>query len=161
MTPILAPTLFGIQLPYITLTVQIFSAFAGAILAVAGSIIAYRNTYGASPIFLVSSWGLGSQRLEDPEQFYNASMTIEFWNRRKYPVVIKGTRVTFPSFEFKNVVRRSKAGNMVISPDGSTLNIDLVNLNSVTKVEPSTHYSIEFEFPFKKMQITLTEFLPL
>lgn len=142
---------FGIPLWSIQLAISIAGLIIGSVIALAGSIIAYRNAYGAAPIYLVSSWGIQVKQQEDPENFFVLSMTIECWNRRKYPIVLNGGVVTFPGLRFKMVYRypKSEKHKLTIFSDQNSLYMNFRSGDSV-KLDPGTHYSFKIDFPFEK-----------
>lgn len=151
MTPVAPIDVFGMPLWQVQLIISVLGLIIGSVIATAGSIIAYRNVYGAAPIYLVSSWGIGVNAEEEPENFFVLSMTIEFWNRRKYPIVLNGGVVTFPGLKFKMVYRYLESPNkLTISSDkNSCLYMNFRSGNSV-KLDPGMHYSFKINFPFEK-----------
>ncbi|TIL25589.1 MAG: hypothetical protein E5Y88_11560 [Mesorhizobium sp.] len=148
----MTPILFGIELPFLALLFQAFSAVTGAVLAMAGSVIAYRHAYGAAPIFLVSSYGVSSAGVKEPEIYSDITMTIEFWNRRKYPLVLKGAFITFPGVEFKQVYRYGKPQETAMYSEDSTIYFGFRSKEQQVKVDPASHYSMEITFPFKRSE---------
>ncbi|GLQ82885.1 hypothetical protein GCM10007881_64080 [Mesorhizobium huakuii] len=154
MMPINAPPiidLFGVPLWSIQLAISIAGLVIGSVIAAAGSLIAYRNAYGAAPIYLVTSWGIGTHKNEDPDKFLVLSMKIEFWNRRKYPITLQGCTATFPGLSVRHVYRYvNDNAKLMISPGGdSTLHMSFRVGDSV-KLDPEAHYTFKLDFPFEK-----------
>jgi hypothetical protein len=77
---------------------SIVFAFAGASIAAASLFIAYRNNFGWKPIVLITTYHVrGSSKF--PE-FEIVEVEFEFWNRRKYPIVVREIKVFFGAIEF-------------------------------------------------------------
>jgi hypothetical protein len=75
--------------------VQLVSSASLTLMGLTVSIVAatftYRNNFGWRPIVLVTSIGLSSGDSELGT--YNALVDVEVWNRRKYPLIIRGVSV--------------------------------------------------------------------
>jgi len=70
--------------------VQIFASLAVAamstIVAIAASIFSYRRNVGWKPVGLVAGSSMSGQ---GGKSEYKVELSLEFWNRRNYPVVIR------------------------------------------------------------------------
>lgn len=75
---------------YVTLTVT------GLIVAFTSLRFSYRQNFGWPPIFMVVAHGLKSGA---KEKTIRATFSLEFWNRRTYPLVVRHCRVNFGSLD--------------------------------------------------------------
>jgi hypothetical protein len=108
-----------------------------------GCAIAYRQGYGFRPLVLVSGHGIfGGGELTE---HYGARVSIDIWNRRKYPVRIE--RVSFVFYE----LRFDEWAKGYVKQDGWYLGSPgaVVFHGSIT-LESAGHQSIEMKDPFKK-----------
>jgi hypothetical protein len=60
---------------------------AGVAIASVAATFGYRQNYGWKPVVLVTSHGFGG--IGRNTESFDATCQFEFWNRRKYPVVIR------------------------------------------------------------------------
>jgi predicted alpha/beta-fold hydrolase len=83
-------------------TLQLFAyaslTFAGVCIAAAALMFSYRQNYGWRPTLLVTNHGLEGI---GGDSEYIATLHFEFWNRRKYPVVIRHAEVDFGALQLK------------------------------------------------------------
>ncbi|MBS4003186.1 MAG: hypothetical protein KGZ91_07410 [Afipia sp.] len=87
---------------YATLT------FVGVCIASAALLFSYRQNFGWSPIVLVTSHGLGG--VGGGEEFI-VHLDFEFWNRQKYPIVIRNVEVGFGELRLHE--KQSHTGEML------------------------------------------------
>lgn len=59
----------------------------GLTVSVVAAVFTYRNNFGWAPLALITSIGLSSGRKYPGK--YNATVDIEVWNRRKYPIIVR------------------------------------------------------------------------
>lgn len=90
----------------IELQVAQFAAYlaltgASVTVAIVSLTFAYRQNFGWSPLLLVTSHGLQGTGPE-PKHYY-ATLDFEFWNRRKYPLVLRSVVVEFSSIKIKEL----------------------------------------------------------
>jgi hypothetical protein len=73
-------------------------ALASVIVAAASALFSYRNNFGWKPTVILGRVGMqgayvidqiGRVNPPDEQPRYQVGISIEFWNRRKYPVVIR------------------------------------------------------------------------
>lgn len=86
---------------YVTLTIT------SIIVAIISLRQSYRNNFGWPPILLDVTHGLKSKRTED-RLGQAIFVELELWNRRTYPVVVRGMSVTSSRLEFDENFGRSQ-----------------------------------------------------
>jgi hypothetical protein len=77
---------------YVSLTVT------GVTVAAASLFISYRNNFGWKPVVFISSMGFKGDSANDGGRMY-ARMSLEFWNRRNYPLVLRFMRIELKGLE--------------------------------------------------------------
>lgn len=115
--------------------------FMGVCIASAALLFSYRQNYGWSPVILVTSHGLGGM---GGEEEYIAHLDFEFWNRRKYPVVIRIAEVDFGEVRLQE---KSKASGEKLTWDifrGTAI------LRSGARIDPASHHLFECRGAFRK-----------
>lgn len=124
------------------LTGSTLLALASLIVAVVAVGFAYRNNFGWKPLAMIFGHGLKN----DPafEGYYVATCTVDFWNRRKYPVALHRMEISFGELKVEQFLKGFNAG------DGWHLSFKGLHWNKREILEPSTHRSFEVSAPFKK-----------
>ena len=86
-------------------------------------IFTFRNNFGWGPLILVTSIGLSG--VADGKKQYDALVSFEIWNRRKYPIALRSITVTFDRLDLleKSDHRGSwlKYRNSMISRTGESI----------------------------------------
>jgi hypothetical protein len=114
-------------------------ALTGMSTVVAGValVFSYRQNVGWEPVLLVSASGLsgiGGQRR------YKIILTLEFWNRRKYPVALRELIATVEGVTLLNQSARSESGPVVHS------NRFFQHLTAVVAPHQHSEFTVEVEF---------------
>ena len=121
---------------YVTLTVT------GIIVAIVSLRFSFRQNFGWKPIIMVTSQGLKSGFLDEA---YVATLKLEFWNRRKYPLIVRHITLTFSDMKFlANRAKQTRETGWHIQYSGGG-----IYMNDFT-VDGSGHQCVEFEAPFAK-----------
>lgn len=122
---------------YVTLTIT------GLIVAIVSVRFSYLQNFGWKPIFMRTTLGL--KGIGGKDQFA-ATMQFEFWNRRKYPVIVRSLVLHFKDLEFipNHTTAAGEKPLWYIRKDG------LVSYRKEHAVSPSDHLSFDFEAPFEK-----------
>jgi hypothetical protein len=128
--------------PLLQLVAYISLTVASITVATVSAIFGYRQNYGWRPLALVTGHGLhgiGGSRI------YRAILTVEFWNRRKYPIAVNSASVKFATMEFKYEA----------SPDaqGWSRTGDHYFKRLDQRLEPAAHVGLEFTAPFEAPSI--------
>lgn len=132
----------GLEVPILQLVAYSCLTLASVTVATVSAIFGYRSNYGWRPIALVTSHGLSG--IGGSKQ-YNALLTIEFWNRRKYPVVLGAISVKFRMMEFIYAPSPNERG-WSRSGDSYFNRVD-------ERLEPAGHKTVEFSAPFETKSI--------
>ena len=111
---------------------------ASVTVATVSAIFGYRQNYGWKPIALVTSHGLSGTGGSNK---FNALLTIEFWNRRKYPVAVGGVTVKFKTINFAYAPSPNEKGWSRIGA-GYFKRVE-------QRLEPAAHIAVEFTAPFE------------
>ncbi len=77
----------------------------GLTVSIVAATFTYRNNFGWRPLALVTSIGLSSG--DGERGTYNALVDVEVWNRRKYPLIVRGVSV---KIEGLDLVEERKPG---------------------------------------------------
>ena len=117
----------------------------GITVAIVSLRYSYRQNVGWEPILMVTGQGLKSGYVDEA---YLATLNLEFWNRRKYPVVVRYIFVDFNDMEFlpEKAEPSSKTG-WYIKYGGTAIYSDHF------AIEGSGHKRVEFEAPFAKRSL--------
>ncbi len=102
----------------------------------------YRQNFGWKPIALVTSHGLSSGNVDG---YYGATLDVEIWSRRRYPIVVRHVEVKTQVVEFE--------GNLKgwTYPDNWFVNRkDQLIYRTEISLDPSGKAPLSFELPFKK-----------
>jgi hypothetical protein len=84
-------------LAVVQLAASVSLTLASMIVSVVAVVFTYRNNFGWPPIVLITSIGLSNIPAEHGK--YKAHVSLEIWNRRKYPIVIRNLSVGFRQIE--------------------------------------------------------------
>lgn len=142
---------------YVALTLM------GVTVAATNAFITFRNNYGWKPLFLVTGHGLKSAKAEG--HFYEVTLTMEFWNRRTYPLVVRAVHLNFEGLKFDVPV--ASVGNFSGWRYNHRGEADYTVQFSVGEKQ---HHSFDFEAPIpeqsldaldNKVKITAYVFDPL
>ncbi len=117
--------------------------FMATVVAVVALTFSYRQNVGWKPVMLVTNSmmkGIGGS------QTYTFVLTVEFWNRRKYPVALRNSIATITGVE------------LIDSDSSRPFQSDYVRKNKVVKqleiaVEPSSSETLTFEVSFKDQSL--------
>jgi hypothetical protein len=112
----------------------------GICVAMASLIVAYRNNFGWAPIALISGYGLKGFG-PDPKNVA-ALLTLEVWNRRKYPIIVRFINLKFDSLPIKE---------RLSTPAGEVWHIRSRYVSHLTPhtLDPTSHETHEIEIPLK------------
>ncbi|HWV52072.1 hypothetical protein [Pseudorhodoplanes sp.] len=118
--------------------------FSGLCIAAAALMFSYRQNYGWRPTVLVTCHGLegvgGSTE-------YIATLHFEFWNRRKYPVVIRHAEVDFGSLRLQEKV--SATGERLTWPTFRGRPV----FRGDVRVDPTSHHAFDCKGAFSKRSL--------
>lgn len=117
-------------------------------IASASLIVAYRNNFGWPPIALISGQGLAG--VGPTLDNISLMLTMELWNRQKYPIHLRSMTIKFKGAEIRrDGFRREGRPPEEIQWFPSTT--DQGHIHSVTSktVAPTEHLVIPLEVPFK------------
>src|SRR5262249_22871031 len=109
---------------------------ASITVATVAAIFSYRQNYGWKPILLVLTHSFFGHDV--------AWVDFEFWNRRKYPLVVHGVEI-----KFGNVVLDQPPPTEGKAGDWSTWHNTLCQREHV-RLEPASHHLFQPRVPFKK-----------
>jgi len=115
---------------------------ASLTVAVVSLLFAYRNNFGWKPLLLVT--GHGVQNIGGDREVYEATVSLEFWNRRKYPLVLRYMKVELSALPL--VYKPTKEG-WHVHAGNSVMNTDTHIL------EPTSHMQFKAEAPFGKRSL--------
>ena len=127
-----------------TLQLLAYISLTAVNLVVAGSalFLSYRQSLGWKPIAFILSTGMISG--PDDPGVYRGTIQIEVWNRRKYPIVIRGAEITVSSLKLlEPLTHRGKR------PPWSRLGRSLLHRSDVV-LEPNSKHNIDVEYRFPK-----------
>jgi len=82
-----------------------YTALTLASVSIAGAAVAfaYRHNFGWKPLVLITDYSVAPH--EDASGFDVRTVQFEFWNRQKYPVVVRSLWVSFEGVELIEDVR--------------------------------------------------------
>lgn len=120
---------------YATLTLM------GLCIAGAALLFSYRQNFGWTPILLVTSHGVEGVGGQDE---YIARLDFEFWNRRRYPVVIRMAEVDFGELRLYEKVDRLNARTTWGVFRGKPIYREDI------RVEPAAHHQFKCRGAFAK-----------
>lgn len=127
--------------------VQLASSASLTLMGLTVSIVAatftYRNNFGWKPIVLVTSIGLSS--FDSGPEKYNALVDVEVWNRRKYPLIIRGVSVKIDGLD---LIEDRTSGR----PDWH-LHRNTLMLNEEYTIAPQTHEKHKASAPFESRSL--------
>lgn len=102
----------------------------------------YRQNFGWKPIALVTSHGFSGGKVDG---YYGATLDIEIWNRRRYPVVVRHIEVKSQVIEFERSLQGwTYPDNWLVNRKNQIISRTEISL------DPSGKASLSFELPFKK-----------
>jgi len=116
---------------------------ASVVVAIVSALFGYRQNFGWSPMVLVTSHGLGAGR--DDRDRFQALLDFEFWNRRKYPIVVAGLKVTIDTLEF--------IYDPALHEHGWDRVGDSFYSHQKVRLEPAGHHGFAFSAPFKRVSL--------
>lgn len=82
-------------LPITQIVANITTAIAGLCVSVASLVFGYQNNFGRKPLGFVLSHGVSGTGKDD---LIHATLHFEVWNRRKYPIALRGMAIRYPSY---------------------------------------------------------------
>lgn len=103
--------------------------------------VAYRQNFGWPLFVLVSSHGLSGGKVKN---YNGASLDIEVWNRRKYPILLRWIEVEFQVLAFDFDVK-----DWVYDPDWHISRNDLLIWANEKVIDPMAMFKLKPEAPFK------------
>ena len=125
---------------YVSLTI------AGLTVAIVSLRFSYRQNFGWDPLLLITSHGLRSYMVHG----YAATLSMEFWNRRKYPLVLRVVTVNF------SVLDLEEPGPHKVGDEPTwTMNAarKCMYYRREEALEPNGHKKLLVEAPFKKRSL--------
>jgi hypothetical protein len=159
-------TLFDWPVDLLTLLVEAIGALAGVTIAIAGSIIAYKQTYGSAPLQLVTSHGVMLDMDASPSgATYTATLSLEVWNLRTYPIQVRYVHATFPGLSFLH--RPPDHERRDWQANGNSL---MLSAHDEVQIAPQARHLFKIEGDFAKrsldnivsnVKITTTVFDPM
>lgn len=126
---------------YVSLTL------ASVVIASVSLFLGYRQNFGWKPIVLVVGSGLKGS--PDYPEHYAMTLSLEVWNRHKYPIVVRGLDATFSELRFEEGLKNYDY------PAGFYLagSLGRISSHNHTRLDPSSYLSIELEAPFLKRSL--------
>ena len=109
--------------------------------AIVSVTLAYRQNFGWKPLVFVTSHGLQTQPI--PSNVYFATLDFEFWNRRKYPLVLRHMEVRFSTIKVKEL-----KNDEVISRDWYVHAGKSMSLRGDQVLDPTAHKKLSIAAPF-------------
>lgn len=121
----------------------IVTAITSTVIAAVALLFTYRQNVGWKPVVLVSE---SSMRGVGGSQRFSFKVTVEFWNRRKYPVAIKAAQA------------RISGVTVLDATAGELGRKDYIRKNQVHKqldapVEPHASHKIDFDVSFEDQSL--------
>lgn len=135
---------FGAPLWSVELAISVLGLVVGSVIAIAGSLIAYRSNNGTEPLLFIGSHGLKGGG--GNKELYWALLEVDFWNNRKYPIRYSGITVRFPNIEIVDSAFDKETGW------GSSNQLVYWRAGP-TKIGPSAHMTHNVEIPFKRRSL--------
>lgn len=141
---------------YVSLTI------AGLTVAIVSLRFSYRQNLGWDPLLLITSHGLRSIMIHG----HAATLSMEFWNRRKYPVVLRSAAVNFSVLDLEAPSARKVDGEPAWVVNAAR---KCMYCRPEEALEANGHKKLLVEAPFKKrslddlvdeMTITMTYYDP-
>lgn len=124
---------------YVALTIS------GLTVAVVSLLFSYRQNFGWRPLLLVTSHGL--QGMGSSPEILFATLDLEIWNRRKYPLVLRDLSIEFSKVKLKEVPfdQRPNPDWLVYARKSMRL-----RAGKTTALEPTAHLSLRVAAPFER-----------
>ncbi len=146
------PTLDLSLMQWISSTVLTLASLTIAYVAVT---FGYRQNYGWPPVLLVLSHGVGGL---SGEEDYVAHVDFEFWNRRKYPVIVHFVEMKFGNLTLGTIPEQSPSGE---SARWYIFHNKLIQREHVG-LDPASRHLFEPRVPFKRQPLDdLTEIVKI
>lgn len=126
-------------IPLLQIITNATLTIVGICVAAASLYVAYRNNFGWDPIALIGGIGLkgvGGEHLE-----FSAVITLEIWNRRKYPVSIRHINLDIQNLKIRR--HRTKGPN-----EKWLIGSNYVSHLTPHILGPNEHERHEIEVPF-------------
>ena len=127
----------NVAVPVLQLVAYVMLTLASIIVAAVSTIIAFRSNFGWRPLALVLSHGIRGVGGSD---LFDATLDIEVWNRRKYPIVMRQLEVQFNSIKLRDTA---------VQPPWHLTGNRLVNYGQ-TVIAPSTYEQIPVTAPMSE-----------
>jgi hypothetical protein len=120
---------------YVALTI------ASVTITAVSATFGYRQNFGWKPLLLVTGHSLSGEGNKDT---HGAIIDFEFWNRRKYPIVIRSIIVQFKNIDLIKGPHGVVIGDIEWHPyrDGYITRPDL-------RLDSASHKGFKVEHPFK------------
>ncbi len=113
---------------------------ASVFVAASSLYIAHRQNRGWTPLLLANSSGI---KIYEGNVFI-AVLEFEFWNRRKYPVVIRQINVQYPTLSYKHMQNIGMGEGWIGNSRDGLVNRERQN------VGPNDHHQFSTVFPFER-----------
>lgn len=120
---------------------SIFLGLSALVVAVLGLRWSYRNNFGWDPVAFIKEFKITNtqQRSDEAALCHIGQLSLEFWNRRKYPIIIRSMQV-----DFKGVtLRQSKHP----PADWHIRDTTMRRTKDVT-VTPTSHQTFSIHIPY-------------
>ena len=135
-----------VETPIIQLIAYVSLTLASVIVASVSLFFAFRQNFGWKPILLITGHGWAG-RGEYPDHYF-ATIDFEFWNRRKYPIVIRGTKVFFKDIKLEEPHPGYR------HPEGWSIYQSRVAIfDGYIRLEPHSHHEVKLRMPFRRREL--------
>jgi hypothetical protein len=112
---------------------------ASVTIALVAALFAYRQNYGWKPAILILSKGFSDEI---------AYVEFEFWNRRKYPIVVHAVEIKFGTVELDHRGEKSEWGKS----DWWIFHNKLCHRPHM-RLDPASHHLFQPRIPFKQQKV--------
>jgi hypothetical protein len=120
---------------------------ASVTIAFVAATFGYRQNYGWKPVILVLSHGFSGGPSEKDD--YIAHINFEFWNRRKYPVVVHFVEIKFGNLILGTIPEQSASGEPA---SWYIFHSKLIQREHI-RLDPASHHIFYAKTPFKKQTL--------
>lgn len=130
-----------IWLSYTQIGSSIFLGLSALIVAGLSLRWSYRNNFGWKPVAIIKDFKIAhvTHRGNETALCHHGELELEFWNRRKYPVVIRVVQIDLPGV----VLRQGTNGGPSWVTEGTTM-----RRVEDMKVEPTSHKKYVVRIPY-------------
>jgi len=132
------------ELGWLQLAASASLTLMGLTVSIVAAVFTYRNNFGWPPLVLITSIGLSSGGGENRK--YNALVGVEIWNRRKYPLIVRGVSASIEGLELIDDHTREDRIEWYIYRNS-------INLDSDHAMDPQSHKRHKISAPFETVPL--------